>query len=204
MFSILMAFSQDIPAWWIKIARLKNFGSPGWNRDERLSRTGTQSQETVGIGTKICGTSGTGTKSRGTVPHGCPAGQAGPGRKTAGLSCSIPSLALPIIYIDNLDQTDLWNKTCNMILLGLSLSPWRYLVGSSLRAYPGVIIGHVYTCDYHFTQIWHFPGSIATKLSQFCLSWPFWNFRGRFALTSGLIPLETISSTEFCPLIFSK
>ena len=67
-----------------------------------------------------------------------------------------------------------------MILLGLSLCPWRYLVGSSLRAYPGVIIGHVYTCDYHFTQIWHFPGSIATKLSQFCLSWPFLKFSRSF------------------------
>ena len=93
-------FFQDIAAWWIKIASLKNFGSPGWNRDERLSRTGTQSHETVGIGTKICGTSGTGTKSCGTVPHGCPAGQAGPGRKKRG---TVPYRPLPIPGVEHIN-----------------------------------------------------------------------------------------------------
>ena len=41
---------------------------------------------------EVCGTSGTGTNFRGTVPHGCPAEQAGPGQKSR--DCPVPSLAV--------------------------------------------------------------------------------------------------------------
>merc|ERR1712227_316325 len=48
----------------------------------------------TGTGTEVCGTSGTGTDFRGTIPHGCPAGQAGPGQKIGGLSRPVPCPSL--------------------------------------------------------------------------------------------------------------
>ena len=71
-------------------------------RDLRDCPTGRESRSVptlfvsrgTGTGTEVCGTSGTGTDFRGTVPHGCPAGQAGPGQKIAGLSRPVSCTSL--------------------------------------------------------------------------------------------------------------
>ena len=78
---------------------------PAWSRETRFGgnflhlrdcSAGRESRSVLtlfvsrGTGTEVCGTSGTGTNFRGTVPHGCPAGQAGSGQKIAGLSRPLP------------------------------------------------------------------------------------------------------------------
>ena len=76
----------------------------------------------TGTGTEVCGTSGTGTNFRGTVPHGCPAGLAGPGQKFAGLSRPVPCPSLLItvplkMSLSNQPHNSVWKmKIFNLVM----------------------------------------------------------------------------------------
>ena len=71
----------------------------------------------TGTGTEVCGTSGNGKNFCGTVTHGCSTGQAGPGRKIAGLCCPVPCSSLYYIVIYFIDRYIYQNPLSKIVII---------------------------------------------------------------------------------------